>query len=234
MTRRGPGTTYDQGMAISALRRRLGALPSQPFFTHYGEQARIELSAVTFANWVDKTANMLEDLDVDPGETIQLDLARSHPGHWVTMVWVAACWQRGCTVSLEEDAGAVLVVTGPEGVSDGRMTIACSLHPLGVGFATAPDGCTDYAEVLSQPDDHVAEPFGPEGVAVSPDVTFQDLRAIAPRAKRLLATDPVAGWETIKELLVAPLLGGGSTVVTIGADDAAITRIREQERVDLG
>ncbi len=221
-------------MAISALRRRLDALPSQPFFTHYGSQARIELSAVTFANWVDKTANMLEDLGVDPGETIQLDLARSHPGHWVTMVWVAACWQRGCTVSLDEDAGAALVVTGPDGVSDGRMTIACSLHPLGVGFASAPDGCTDYAEVLSQPDDHVAEPFNPDAVAVAPSVTFQDLRAVAPRGERLLATDPASGWETIQTLLVAPLLGGGSTVVTIDADEATTSRIREQERVDIG
>ncbi|MGO1385804.1 MAG: TIGR03089 family protein [Arachnia sp.] len=221
-------------MAISALRRRLDAIPSQPFFTHYGELARIELSAVTFANWVDKTANMLEDLGVDPGETIQLDLARTHPGHWVTMVWMAACWQRGCAVSLVEEQGATLVVIGPDALPDGRMTVACSLHPLGVGFHTTPAGCTDYAEVLSQPDDHVAEPFSPDAVAVTPNVTFRNLRDVAPRATRLLAVDPGSGWDTFRELLVAPLFGGGSTVVTIGADQDAVSRIREQEHIDVG
>ncbi len=221
-------------MAISALRRRLDTLASQPLLTHYGKQARIELSAVTFANWVDKTANMLEDLGVDPGDTVELDLARTHPGHWVSMVWVAACWQRGCTVALDADPSAVLVVIGPGARSDGRMTVACSLHPLGMGFATAPDGCTDYAEVLSQPDDHVAEAFSPDHLAVAPDITFQNLREVAPRAERLLATDPAAGWESVRDLLVAPLLGGGSTVVAEGADADTVGRIRTQEHVDLG
>ncbi len=221
-------------MAISALRRRLDALPSQPFFTHYDADARIELSAVTFANWVDKTCNMLEDLGVDAGEVVQLDLARSHPAHWVTMVWVAASWQRGCTVSLDSDPAAVLVVAGPDAVTDGRVTVACSLHPLGVGFISAPEGCTDYAEVFSQPDAHVAEPLALADVAVAPDVTFQQLREVSPRAERLLARDPASGWETIRDLLVAPLLGGGSTVVVIGADDATTAGIRTQERVEIG
>lgn len=221
-------------MAISALRRRLDALPSQPFYTHYDDDARIELSAVTFANWVDKTCNLLEDMGVDPGEVVQLDLARSHPAHWVTMVWVAACWQRGCTASLDADPGAVLVVAGPDAVADGRMTVACSLHPLGVGFPVAPQGCTDYAEVFSQPDAHVAEPLAPTAIAVAPDVTFQMLREVTPRPQRLLATDPASGWDTIRDLLVAPLLGGGSTVVVIGANDQKAERIREQERVEIG
>ena len=221
-------------MAISALRRRLDALPSQPFYTHYDNDARIELSAVTFANWVDKTCNLLEDMGVEAGEVVQLDLARSHPAHWVTMVWVAACWQRGCTASLDGDPAAVLVVAGPDAVADGRMTVACSLHPLGVGFAVAPQGCTDYAEVFSQPDAHVAEPLAPSALAVAPDVTFQQLQEVTPRAERLLAIDPPAGWETIRDLLVAPLLGGGSTVVVIDTDEEAVGRIRAQERVEVG
>lgn len=221
-------------MAIPALRRRVAALPSQPFFTHYGDDARIELSAVTFANWVDKTANMLEDLGIDPGEIVQLEVARAHPGHWVSMVWVVACWQRGCAVSLENHPDAVLVVTGPDGALDERMTVACSLHPLGMGFATAPTGCTDYAEVFSQPDSHVSEPVDPSAVAVIPDVTFGDLAATTPSPERLLATDPAAGWPTIRDLLVAPLLGGGSTVIATAGDEIALERIRRQERVTLG
>ena len=221
-------------MAISALRRRLDALPSQPFYTHYEGDTRIELSAVTFANWVDKTCNMLEDMGVDAGEVVQLDLARSHPGHWVTMVWVAACWQRGCTVTLDPDPAAVLIVTGPGASATSTMTVACSLHPLGVGFDVVPKGCTDYAEVLSQPDDHVAEALVPTDVAVAPDVTFQQLREVAPRPERLLTQDPSAGWDSIRDLLVAPLLGGGSSVVVVGADEDTASRIRTQERVELG
>lgn len=219
-------------MAISALRRRLNALPAQPFFTHYGQDARIELSAVTFANWVDKTANLLEELGVEPGEVVQLDVVRSHPGHWVSMVWMAGCWQRGCTVSLDEDSSAVLLVTGPDGTSDGRPSIACSLHPLGMGFDTVPTGCTDYAEVLSQPDSHVAEPVVANNIAVAPGITFQDLRDVAPRDSRILVVDPVPGWESIRELLVAPLIGGGSTVVTDIHDPQTLARIRVQEHAE--
>lgn len=221
-------------MAISALRRRLDALPAQPFYTHYEGDARIELSAVTYANWVDKTRNMMEDLGVEPGEVVQLDLAHTHPGHWVTMVWIAACWQRGCTFSLTPEPTATLVVTGPDALADGRVTVACSLHPLGVGFPVVPRGCIDYAEVLSQPDVHVAEPLMPEDVAVAPGVTFQQLREVPPRSSRLLATDPTPGWDTVRDLLVAPLIGGGSTVVVVGGDQDMVASVRVQERVDVG
>ena len=221
-------------MAISALRRRLNALPSQPFYTHYEGEARIELSAVTFANWVDKTCNMLEDMGVDPTEVVQLDVARSHPGHWVSMVWVAACWQRGCTASIEQTPDAVLVVVGPDGHGDGRPTVACSLHPLGLGFPVVPRGCVDYAEVLAQPDDHVAEPIVGSDVAVAPDTTCQQLSEVEPRSGRMLASDPPAGWDTIRDLLVAPLLGDGSTVVVVGAGEETLQRVREQERVEIG
>ncbi len=221
-------------MAISALRRRLDALPSQPFYTHYQEDARIELSAVTFANWVDKTCNMLEDLGVDAGEVVHLDLARTHPAHWVSMVWVAACWQRGCTVSLDEDPAAVLTVSGPDALAGAGLSVACSLHPLGMGFDVAPQGCIDYAEVLSQPDSHVAEPVMLDGVAVAPGITFQQVREVLPRATRLLVRDPGAGWETIRDLLVAPLLGGGSTVVVMGGEDQLVKRLIVQERAELG
>lgn len=221
-------------MAISALRRRLGALPSQPFYTHYQGDARIELSAVTFANWVDKTCNMLEDLGVDAGEVVHLDLVRAHPAHWVSMVWIAACWQRGCTVSLDEDPAAVLTVSGPDALDGASLNVACSLHPLGMGFDVVPHGCIDYAEVLSQPDSHVAEPVVLDDVAVAPGITFRQVREVPPRGTRLLVRDPRAGWETIRDLLVAPLLGGGSTVVVMGGDDQLIKRLIVQERAELG
>ena len=73
-------------MLISALRRRVARQGSQPLLTYYDgrEGSRIELSAVTFANWVDKTANLIADLGHDDGEPIDVALTETHPAHWVT------------------------------------------------------------------------------------------------------------------------------------------------------
>ena len=35
----------------------------------------------------------------NPELTIDVLLASTHPGHWVTLVWIAAAWQRGCPVN---------------------------------------------------------------------------------------------------------------------------------------
>mgnify|MGYP000727457251 FL=1 len=82
-------------MFTEKLRGRFGAAP---LFTHYDGTAgsRVELSGTTFSNWVDKTVNMLDGLGVGAGEPVHLDLVNTDPGHWVTAVWVAAIWQRGC------------------------------------------------------------------------------------------------------------------------------------------
>ena len=52
------------------LRRWVRDQGASPLFTYYdpGGGERIELSGVSFANWVDKTSNLLvEELDVQPG-----------------------------------------------------------------------------------------------------------------------------------------------------------------------
>lgn len=216
-------------MFISALQRRVATAGARPLFTHYDGETRIELSAVTFANWVDKTANLLESLDVEPGELVSVELASTHPGHWVSAVWISACWQRGCGVTPTHNSDAALLVAGP-GVQARGQTVACSLDPLGRGFETLPTGCLDYAEVFSEPDVHLAVDPTPTDAAW-PGVEFQQLGEVPPRSAALLIVDPEPGFETVADLLIAPVLGGGSTIVATNCTPDQLAGIRRQEKL---
>ncbi|HJE51536.1 MAG TPA: hypothetical protein K8V15_06105 [Tessaracoccus flavescens] len=214
-------------MLISALRSRVQRLGAPPLITYYEGDSRISLSAITFANWVDKTANLIADLGHEDGEPIDLALAESHPGHWVTLVWVAAAWQRGCPVN-PGVTGAEFLVVGPDDDRRADVTVACSLHPLGRGFTTPPADAVDYVEVFAQPDVHDPSPLGESTVWAGSPVP-----ATEPRSTKTLLTDPAAGWDTVATALVAPVLGGGSTVVTVGMDDDAVARIAAEEKIPL-
>lgn len=227
---------------ISArLRRRNRTVGSGPLITFYDLDSgeRTELSGVTFGNWVDKTANLLVDeYFLETGDRIELAVAGSHPGHWVTLVWELACWQVGATVTLGQPSNARLVVCGPDWSSyvDTADLVACSLHPLGLGFSQPlPSGMVDYSlEVRAQPDSHSATPQS--GLALAwldgeRQLTQADLvQATTDAAERHLvrATDP---WSTTHAALLHPLLTGGSTVVVAGiGDDDQLARIAATER----
>ncbi|BFO22122.1 hypothetical protein SHKM778_85100 [Streptomyces sp. KM77-8] len=99
---------------------------------------RVELSVATFANWVAKTANLLQDeLSVEPGDRVALLL----PAHWQTAVWLLACASVGAVADVAGDpAAADVVVSGPdpESLSAARgcsgPRVALALRPLGGGF----------------------------------------------------------------------------------------------------
>src|SRR5687767_11892218 len=109
------GSTLDADpgvVSIAAVTDLISALLAQrvrrdgadPLITYYDLDSgeRTELSAVSFANWVNKTSNLLVgELLVDPGDAVQLTLADTHPGHWVTLIWELACWQVGAVVNLD-------------------------------------------------------------------------------------------------------------------------------------
>ena len=215
---------------------KLGARPgASPLFTHYDEASgsRVELSGTTFTNWVDKTVNMLDGLGVEAGEPVHLDLVNTSPGHWMTAVWVAAIWQRGCPVAARNDGEAVFTVVGPASDTRGPVTVMCSLHPLGLGLPDLPTDCTDYADVLAESDVHWVESVSPDAPAWLPDITRADLERFPGSDQRLLFTDPPPGWESVRMLLVSPVLGGGSTVVVTGASPDRISRIASEEKALL-
>ena len=149
----------------AALAALLRADPARPLVTFYDDATgeRIELSVTTYANWVAKTAGLVQDeLDVERGGLVLVDL----PTHWLGAVWLGAAWTMGLVVTddpaLAGDAD--LVVCGPDSVAtyaahaERVPVVALSLRPLGGRFTEAlPTGVTDYgAVVLPQPDAFLA------------------------------------------------------------------------------
>jgi uncharacterized protein (TIGR03089 family) len=225
-----------------ALRSRVRSGGGAPLLTYYdlatGE--RTELSATTFANWVDKTSNLATDeLWVEPGDRVALRLARTAPGHWVTAVWEVACWQVGAVVDVTASSGAGVVIAGPDVVEaqNGSQTVvACSLHPFATGLGRLPVGVTDYdLAVRAHPDSYlaVAQPAtAPAWVDESGTLTQADLLgAVVDRSPRRRLVRPSSPWITARDGLITALVSGGSAVVVVGEDQEALGRIQTMERV---
>ncbi len=80
----------------------LAADPAGPRITYYDDATgeRIELSAVTLANWAAKTANFLSDeFALVPGARVSVLL----PAHWQTAAVLLGAWWAGLEVTLEAD-----------------------------------------------------------------------------------------------------------------------------------
>lgn len=240
------------------LRRRTATAGADPLVTYYdlGTGERTELSAVTVTNWVAKTCHLLTDeYGLDLGDVVLLDLARTHPGHWVTSCLELACWSLGLVVAVEDAGGASgtgagaahedvrLVVTGPlyataadRAAAVGAELLACSLHPLGLPFAEQlPAGVADYSlEVRAQPDQFAAGAVPADQPAWrSPEAALNqtELASVGGAAGRRLLR-PGSPWATTRDGILAALVGGGSVVVVVGDDEPALARVRATENVD--
>ncbi|MFE3660838.1 TIGR03089 family protein [Streptomyces sp. NPDC059165] len=215
------------------LRSALAADPACPFVTYYDDATgeRVELSVATFANWVAKTSNLLQDgLSAEPGDRLALLL----PAHWQTAVWLVACSSVGVVADVGGDpSGADLVVAGPgsfdAGLACGGERIALSLQPLGRRFVTPPEGYADYAvEVPSQPDRFAPYvPVDPDAPALAVTGADTELTGslIVDRARtdaadlglaagaRLLSGRLFDDWDGLSAGLYAPLAAGASVVL---------------------
>lgn len=212
---------------------------------------RVELSVATFANWVAKTANLLQgDLGAGPGDRVTLLL----PAHWQTAVWLLACSSVGAVADVGGDpAVADVVVSGPEGLEAARACrgerVALALRPLGGRFPQPPVGFADYAvEVPSQGDRFAPyAPVDPEDPALivagrefSAAEVVERARDEAPAlgltgpGSRILSALPYDTWEGLNAGLYAALATGGSVVLCRRLDalseDALAKRI-DDERV---
>lgn len=225
-------------MLISELlARRVGLDGARPLVTWYGPDGdRTELSAVSFANWVNKTSNLLSDtLGLGAGDAVAMPLAAHHPGHWMTLVWYAATWQAGLCVDLGPDTVGSVDVVGPElDLTAAADHLACSLHPFGLGFSTPlPPGVIDYAaEVKTEPDAYLGLPADPADIAWrAPDRTLTQTEVVRldPVADRVLVT-PGDPWSAARDALITPLLGGGSAVVAAVRDPDQLAMIAQSER----
>ena len=213
---------------FAAAVRRDGA---SPFLTYYDDASgeRIELSALTTANWVAKTANLLVDeYDLESGETVAIGL----PPHWLGVVWALSTWSAGAEVTT---GTGDLAITGPDfAVRGARETIASALLPLGGRFREPiPDGIHDYgAEVYNHPD--VFVPLDPPA-ATSPaydGTSHADLiRTAEPIGDRVLVTTDLVGPAGVG-VLVGVISGGGSIVLCRNLDEAKLERRIVDEKVD--
>ena len=226
------------------LERRVATDGSRAFITWYDLDRgfRTELSGRTVANWVDKSANLLVSMDVAEFPRVANTVLASHPGHWVGLVWTMAVWQLGGHVlavgrqELDSTDQLDAAVVGPQDAHPvpGLETIACSLHPLGAGFEDHPSGVTDNVEVLSQPDVHWRVPASrPVCFETESVYGWTDLARVEPSSERLLVIPGDDPWQTVCRTLVAPLLGGGSTVIVVGGEPRQIASVADQERARL-
>lgn len=239
------------GTIGAVLDATVGTDPARPLVTYYDHAAdeRVELSAITLRNWVDKTANLLRDgIGVDAGSRISVAL----PTHWQAVVWLLACWRLGAVV-VADSTGPDVAVVGPEAVATQSLpaadeVVATALHPLGAAFSLPlPVGVTDYGiEVFSQADVFaVRGTLDPGAPAWAVDSALLDhaglLRRAADRVTELgiaaggrLASDAdVSTLAGAIELVVVPLLVDGTVVLVRNADPAKLAQLLESERVDV-
>lgn len=218
------------------LARQLASAAGRPLVTSYDDRTgeRVELSVTTYANWVAKTASLLQDeLGLTRGDRLLVDL----PPHWLGPVWLGAAWSVGLLVGPGGVPGpADAVVCGPDGVERYAGTgagpageaadvpvVALSLLPMATRFRTElPAGVLDYGLVVwGQPDAFVAhDPPQPEDPA-----WVDDAGRLTQADVVRLVTDGGAGEGAVRLLtdrdplsrdglaaLVEPLRTGGGTV----------------------
>jgi uncharacterized protein (TIGR03089 family) len=221
---------------------------SRPVVTFYDDATgeRVELSVVTYVNWVAKTAGLLQDeLLVDRGGRALVDL----PVHWLGPVWLAALWSVGVaatddvTVASEVD----LVVCGPDGLDryagGGVPVVALSLLPMAGPFREPlPAGVVDFGAVVwGQPDLFVpADPPEPGDLAwfdASGSSTQGELLGEAGSRvdlARRVATETPPTSRAGLPLLLGPLLAGHGTVwVRHAAEGSWERRCREEQAVQV-
>ena len=209
--------------------------PGGPLVTFYDDASgeRVELSAVTFDNWVAKTANLLVDgLGLAAGDTAAVVL----PMHWQALVVVAGCWSAGLTVALGMPQGAAVAFTA-EGWPPvpAAETIVLSLRPMGAPLAAPQNGTVDYAAEIRAYGDRFGGPRpGAHDAAVGSE-THAELctaAAVTGSGRVLLAPtcDPPLDRATVLAAYLTPLLTGGSSVICRHADPDLLTRRATTER----
>ncbi|CDO87331.1 acetyl-CoA synthetase [Mycobacterium triplex] len=220
----------------------LRADPVGPRITYYDDATgeRIELSAVTLANWAAKTGNLLRDeLGAGPASRVAILL----PAHWQTAAVLFGVWWIGAEAVL--DGPADLALCTAERLDEADATIepggevaVLSLDPFGRPAPDLPIGVTDYATAVRVHGDQIVAEHHP-GAALagrSVDEILADCENSS-AARGLTAQDRVlstAGWPGPTELvdgLLAIMAVGASLVQVANPDQSALQRRIDTERV---
>jgi uncharacterized protein (TIGR03089 family) len=228
-------------LSAAVLDRMLRADPVGPRITYYDDATgeRIELSAVTLANWAAKTGNLLRDeLGAGPASRVAVLL----PAHWQTAAVLFGAWWIGAEVVLGGSDADVALCTADrlsqaDVVTAGEVAVL-SLDAFGRPAPDLPVGVTDYATAVRVHGDQiVAEPHpGPALAGRSVDEVLADCQTSA-AAMGLTAGDRVlstASWDEPDDViahLLAILAIDGSLVQVANPDPASLPRKIETEKV---
>lgn len=233
--------------------------PARPLITFYDDSSneRVELSVVTFANWVAKTANLLVDgLGAQPGQRVGLDL----PAHWQAAVWHAACWAAGLVTAPTATAAgpsridiAVVAVAALGSGGARRVPVADEVVGLGLGPMGLPRPGIDLPAYVTLDHDREIHGYGdlfrpPAGLApgrpallangnlhsaaelVSATTALLERWAL-PRGARILSVLPFDNLPAIVAGLLGPLANGGGTVLCRHADPGRLADRAQAEQV---
>jgi uncharacterized protein (TIGR03089 family) len=228
---------------------------ASPVLTQYDDATgeRVELSGTTLANWIAKTANLLQDeFDVGPGSTVAVVL----PPHWQTAAVLLAVWSCGAAVldtAAEDDtaldgAGVVLATRdrlAPLEELGIEELLGLSLHPLGLGMVDYVGPARDFAlEVRGQGD--VFVPYGAAdpttdgllagGIRLALGDLVPSARELAARldirpGDRVLVDEQLAVEAGPVAWLLAPLAAGASLVLCRATDPALLPHRAATERI---
>jgi uncharacterized protein (TIGR03089 family) len=223
----------------------LQADPVGPRITYYDDATgeRIELSAVTLANWAAKTGNLLRDeFGAGPASRIAILL----PAHWQTAAVLFGMWWIGAEAVLASDANpADLALCTIERLGEADSAVApggevavLSLDPFGRPAPDLPIGVTDYATAVRVHGDQIVPERhpGPALAGRSTEEILADCENSA-AARGLTSKDRVlssASWPGPAELvdgLLAIMAVGGSLVQVANPDPSALQRRIETEKV---
>ena len=238
-------------LLAAAVRRE----PAAPLVTHYDDATgeRVELSATTLANWVAKTANLLQgEFDVAPGSTVAIAL----PVHWQTAAVLLGTWSCGAAVldtAAEDDdrlAGADVVLAAADRLAPLEELaldelVGLSLHPLGLGMTGYAGPARDYAVEVRACGDVFApwqpvDPAGPGlligGLQLSLAGLVDAAHELAARlglveGDRVMVDADTAAQAGPAAWLLAPLAAGASVVVCRHPFAERLPARAEQERV---
>ncbi|KAA0023962.1 TIGR03089 family protein [Antrihabitans cavernicola] len=215
--------------------------PARPRITYYDDAtgARIELSALTLANWAAKTANMIRDeFGLTPGARVAVLL----PAHWQTAAVLLGVWWAGAEVVLDADPAAELAFVTPDRLDDSAdipEVAALSLDAMGRPVPDLPIGVTDYATSVRVHGDQFRASGA--GAALAGRSVLDILDAAGSSAAtqgfgiddRVLST---ADWTTPTDVvdgLIAVFAAGASLVQVANADQAALDRKATSEKVTV-
>jgi uncharacterized protein (TIGR03089 family) len=241
----GPRDQRSSTVSAAVLDPLLERDPVGPRITYYDDASgeRIELSAVTLANWAAKTGNLLRDeLGAGPGSRVAVLL----PAHWQTVAVLLGVWYIGAEVVLGSAEADVALCTA-DGLADAEAAVGpgeiavLSLDPFGKPVPDLPVGVTDYATSVRVHGDQIIPERDP-GPALD-GRSVADLLAAArdsAGAQGFTADDRVlstARWDTADELienLLAVFVTGGSLVQVANPDAALLDRRRQMEKTTRG